>query len=150
MRSLRDTGPAMSEEPTSPDLVERVRGLLEAAGRHEWDAALRYAAPGVVWDSSHRGVGNFEGRSAIQGMWEEWTGAYEDWTIEIVEIVDLGNGVVLAHVAQGGRLIGSSGRVEASGAWIFEWADGMIVRLTAYVDQREGRLAAERLAEERG
>jgi len=140
----------MSEESTTPALVERVRGLLEAASRQEWDATLRSWAPGAVWDGFHQGVGKFEGVSAIRGLWTEWTGAYDEWRIEIEEILELGNGVVLAMVLQGGRPVHSVGHVQADDAWVYEWADGMVVRVTAYSDQDEGRAAARRLVEERG
>jgi ketosteroid isomerase-like protein len=140
----------MSEESTTPALVERVRGLLEATSRQEWDATLRSWAPGAVWDGLHQGVGKFEGVSAIRGLWTEWTGAYDEWRIEIEEILELGNGVVLAMVLQGGRPVHSVGHVQADDAWVYEWADGMVVRVTAYSDQDEGRAAARRLVEERG
>jgi ketosteroid isomerase-like protein len=140
----------MSEEPTTPDLGVRVRGLLDAASRREWDVTLRSWAPGAVWDGPHQGVGKFEGVAAIRGLWTDWTGAYEHWGIEIEEILDLGNGVVVALVLQGGRPVHSVGHVQEHDAWVYEWTDGMVVRVTAYSDQDEGRSAAERLAQERG
>jgi limonene-1,2-epoxide hydrolase len=85
----------MREESTTPNLAMRVRDLVETASRREWDAALRSWAPDAVWDASHRGVGKFEGVAAIRGLWREWSGAYDEWRIEIEEILELGNGVVL-------------------------------------------------------
>jgi ketosteroid isomerase-like protein len=140
----------MREESTTPDLAMRVRNLLETASRREWDATLRSWAPDAVWDASHQGVGKFEGVAAIRGLWSEWSGAYDEWRIEIEEILELGNGVVLAMVLQGGRPVHSVGHVEAHDAWVYEWADGMVVRVTAYSDQDEARAAAERLAQDRG
>ncbi len=145
-RALADLGLASE----GPELVERVRGFLEAASRREWDAVLCSWAPNAVWDGSHQGVGTFEGVAAIRGLWDEWAGAYDEWGIEIEEIVDLSHGVVLAMVLQGGRPVDSAGQVQAHDAWVYEWVDGMVVRVTAYSRQDDGRAAAERLAEEGG
>jgi len=49
-----------------------------------------------------------------------------------------------------GRLAGSSGSVELRYAGVSTWADGLIERVTTYLDINEARAAAERLAEERG
>lgn len=140
----------MREESTTPDLAMCVRDLLETASRREWDATLRSWAPDAVWDGSHQGVGKFEGVAAIRGLWSEWTGAYDEWGIEIEEILDLGKGVVVAMVLQGGHPAHSVGHVQAHDAWVYEWEDGTVVRVTAYSDQDEGRAAAEHLAASRG
>jgi len=39
----------MTEESTTPDLVEKVRVMLEAADRADFDAALAFYAPDAVW-----------------------------------------------------------------------------------------------------
>ena len=85
----------MSEESTTPDLVELVRGILEAANREDWDAILAHYAPDAVWDMSD-GMGTFEGPSAIRGFWQDWWSSYERLEIDVLEILDVGNGVVLA------------------------------------------------------
>jgi hypothetical protein len=40
--SLRDTGPAMSEESATPDLVELTRRSFEAGNRRDLDAAMSF------------------------------------------------------------------------------------------------------------
>ena len=63
-RAMDRAGRAMSQESTTPNLVERVRLLVAAANRREADAFLSSCAPNVVADFSQRGMGTFEGSAA--------------------------------------------------------------------------------------
>jgi ketosteroid isomerase-like protein len=140
----------MSEESTTPDVVELTRGQWEAVNRGDVDALMSRFPPDGVYDPSPTGLGVFEGPAAIRGFLEEWWGAFEELRYELEEVRDLGNGVVFAVVRQDGRPAGSTGYVRAREAYVHEWVDGMIARVTIYLDIDEARAAAERLAEERG
>jgi ketosteroid isomerase-like protein len=140
----------MPEEPTTPDLVERVRGSVQAGNDRDIDWALTFYAPDAVWDMSPWGMGTFEGTGAIRGFFEGWLGAYEEYAMEAEEIVDLGKGVSFAVLLQKGRLVGSSGEVQLRYASAGVWANGLMRRLTNYRDIDQARAAAERLAEARG
>ena len=139
----------MSQQSTTPDLAELVRGILAAANREDWDAILAHYASGAVWDMSD-GMGTFEGPSAIRGFWQDWWSSYERLEIDVQEILDMGNGVVLAAFHIEGPPEGSTAKVQTRMALIYEWVDGVIVRVTNYGDIHEARAAAERLAESRG
>jgi ketosteroid isomerase-like protein len=139
----------MSEESTTPDLVEVVTGLFEAADRGDWDAVISPYAPDVIWETGD-GIVNVAGASGVRGFWEEAAGMFEDWTIKVETVVDLGRGVVYAVCHMQGRPAGSTGVVTTRGALMFEWREGMIVRVIAYTDIDDARAAAERLAESRG
>jgi ketosteroid isomerase-like protein len=140
----------MSEESTTPDLVELGRSLFEAANRRDFDAILLRYAPDAVWDMNPLGgLGTFDGHVAIRGFWEDWYASYEDLEIEPEEQLDLGNGVGFTVVIQKARPVGSSGEVRLRYALVGVWVDGLIVRLTNYADIDEAHAAAECLAEER-
>jgi ketosteroid isomerase-like protein len=147
---LRDTQRVMSEESTTSDLVELARRSLESGNGRDFDAMINFYAPDPVWDMSPMGLGSYEGLVAIRGFLEDWLGAYEEFEIEPEEILDLGNGVTLAVIRQGGRPVGSSGRVQLRYASVAIWVEGVMVRVTNYTDINEARADAERLAEERG
>ena len=147
---LRDTCRAMSEESTTPDPVALTRRAVESAAARDFDTAISFYGPGSVWDMSRLGLGTYEGLAAIRGLFEDWIGAYEEFEIEIEEILDLGSGVTLAVVRQGGRPVGSIGQVHLRYASVTEWTEGLIVWATHYTDINEARAAVERLAEERG
>ena len=140
----------MSEESTTPDLVELARRSLEAANHRDFDAMLSFWSPDPVWDVSPMGLGVYEGPAAIRGFFEDWIGAYEEWEIEPEEILDLGNGVVLAVLLQSARPAGSDGHVRLRYAAVSLWIEGLVERTTNYLDIDEARAAAERLAESRG
>jgi hypothetical protein len=72
--------------------------------------------------------------------------------VELVwdELRDLGNGVTLTVHLSRGRPRGSSGFLESRFAVVNTWANGLIDRVTYYIDIDEARAAAEWLAEERG
>jgi ketosteroid isomerase-like protein len=139
----------MSEESTTPDLVERTRQAFGVVSQHDLDAVLSLFAPGAVLDLSDVGLGTFEGVAAVGTLFEDWWNTWADHLIEAEEVVDLGCGVVFVRVREDGRLVGSDGHVEHRRGFVFAWAQGMIERQVVYLDIDEARAAAERLAEER-
>jgi ketosteroid isomerase-like protein len=146
---MLDTRRTMPDEPTTPDLrllVRRVTGLKTS----EVESLMSFFAPDSVWDMSRGGLGVIEGREAIRAFFEEWWAAYEDHESEVEEVQDLGNGVAFAVFVQRGRPIDSTGWVEFRDARVMIWADGLIERVTAFLDIDEGRAAAAQLANERG
>ena len=140
----------MSGESTPPDLVEVVHRQLEAVNRRDFDALLPYAAPNVVYDTSPSGFGVYVGVAAIREFIEGYWKAFEDLRLELEEFVDLGNGVTFAVNGHHARTIGSTAPIQAREAQVTEWKDGLVVRITVYIDIDEARAAAERLARERG
>jgi ketosteroid isomerase-like protein len=145
------TSGMMPDESTTPDLEESSRRLREALSRGDLDAAVASYAPDAAWDVSLLGLeGVFEGREAIRGAWEDLRAPYEDLEFVMEEFRDLGRGVTLVVVLGRGRLRGSTGFVESRTAFVATWANGLIERNTTYPDIDEARVAAERLAEERG
>jgi ketosteroid isomerase-like protein len=138
----------MPEEFTTPDLVELTRRQFEFADRADWDAILETYARDAVWEL--RGGGTFEGAAAIRELWVDYFSAYEEFEIETEEILDFGNGVILAVNQQIARLVGSASHIETREAFVYTWVGSVVVRVTMYRDIDEARAAAEQLAQERG
>lgn len=137
----------MSEESTTPDLVELVRRNIEAVNRGDLDAYVRSYAPDAIFQT---GVGRFEGRDAMRGYLEDLWGSYDELVFALEELHDLGNGVAFCALVATGRLRGTSAEVHLRYAMVVTHVDGVLVRVTDYVNVDEAREAAERLAEERG
>jgi ketosteroid isomerase-like protein len=137
----------MPEESTTPDLVERVRGLVGALDRCDLDSVASFQAPDAVFEAA---VGRFEGVAAIRGFIEDWIANYAEFAATLQEVRDLGNGVTFSVIRQQGRLVGSSGHLQLSNAMVNLWVDGVIARTITGPDIDEARAAAERLAQERG
>ena len=137
----------MSEESTTPDLVELSRRALDATNRRDFDAVASFYAPDAVYRGTE--IGTFEGAGAIRGLLEDFLGSYEEFQAERQEIIDLGNGVTFAVTIFKGRLVGSNGELQLRFPSVTTWTEGLIERQTDYMDIAEARAAAERLAEER-
>jgi len=138
----------MSHESTTPALVNLQRSLLEALNRHDLDAMLSFFAPNAVWEVVALGT-SFEGVTAIRAFSEEWLGSYEEFEVDLEELLDLGNGVTFGALVQKARPAGSVGHVRYRFAQVVTWVDGVIVRIAGYNDIDQARAAAERLVEER-
>ncbi len=139
----------MPEEFATPDLAERSRIAIEAAGRRDFDSALSFYAPDAVWDVSAMGMGVYEGVAVIRRELEQWITAYQQFEFVVEEVRDLGIGVILSVTHQGGHPLGSSGYLQMRFASVTQWRDGLIARVTPYPDIDEASAAAERLAKER-
>jgi ketosteroid isomerase-like protein len=135
----------MTEESTTPDLVELVRKQVEALERRDLDGVMSSVTEDVVLDGR---VELVEGRAAIRGFLVDWFRAYEELNFELEEVSHLGGGVVFAVVIQDGRLVGG-GHLRQREGWVYLCAGGSIARLTTS-DVDEARVAAERLAQEQG
>jgi ketosteroid isomerase-like protein len=144
---MNDAGQGHTGAP--PDVVEITRKGLEAVNRRDFDALLAYAAPGVVYDTTPSGFGVYEGEAAIREFIEGYWEVFEDLRVELEEFLDLGNGVTFSINRQHARPVGSTASVQAREAHVTEWADGMVVRVTVYIDVDEARDAAKRLAASR-
>ncbi len=139
----------MPEESTTPDLVELSLRFVDAWNRRDIEAAVTLLAPEATWNAAGVGEVRLQGRAAIRTFIEDWLRPYEEFTVEVEQVRDLGNGVAFTVVASKGRLVGGSGFLEMPFG-IAGVSDGdRIMSAATYLDIDEGRAAAERLAEER-
>jgi ketosteroid isomerase-like protein len=136
-------------EPTTPNLVERTRRVVEASSHGEVDSALAYFAPDAVW-SVGPGLERFEGKASIRRFWTEWGSTFDDYSVEMEEALDVGSGVALATFRNRGRPIAGGFDMQERFTLVVEWTDGLITRVSGYHDPDEAHAAAERPAEERG
>ena len=139
----------MSEESTTPDLVELTRRNVEAVNRRDIDAVMSRIPSDGVYDTLPAGLMVHEGPAAIRAFISEWWDAFEELTLVPEEVLDLGHGIVLAVVCQDARPANSTSPVRRREAYVLEWVEDMIRRTTVYTDIDEARVDAERLAEER-
>src|SRR5271165_1085659 len=136
----------MTEEPATPDLAELVRSTFEAANRRDFDAILDLYSPEAIWLGT---VDDAEGVVAIRALWVSYYSAFEEVRLILDDVVDLGNGVVLAAHRHVGRLVGGAALSERR-VFVYKFVDGRIGVASDFSDLNEARAVAERLAEERG
>jgi ketosteroid isomerase-like protein len=140
----------MPEEATTPDMVELTRRAFASANGGDYDAMASFYAPDAVFDMSAWGLGIHVGRAAVRSFLEDWIGAFDDFEMELEEVLDLGNGAVFAVARQRSRPAGSKSYLELRHAAIYTWVAGLAARAINYRDLDEARAAAKRLAEEPG
>lgn len=103
----------------SEENVEKIRTWLKAWSRGDWDAALKDAAPDVVFDNSTT-VGEWRGvhlrAGEIKRMWQLVTEPWERVEIELPGPTRSG--------------------------WIWEFRDGLLLRVTVFNDHRDALEAA--------
>jgi len=145
---VRDTRREMSEESTTPDLVELTHRSVEALNRRDFDAVESSFAPDAIYRGTE--IGTFEGARAIRGLVEDFLSSYEEFEAEREEISEIGNGVIFAMTIFKGRLVGGRGQLQFRFPSVTVWTEGLIERQTDYIDIDAARAAAERLAQERG
>jgi ketosteroid isomerase-like protein len=128
----RDTGRAMSEEN-----VIRVREGFDhfaSTGRPAPDLL----SPGFVWDMSNFAgwpeQQTYEGGDEIQGFLRSWTSVWDDWRLELDEVLDAGDQVVtLARQSGVSKSTGLS--VEMSFAMVWSLANEKMIRMDMYSDR---------------
>jgi ketosteroid isomerase-like protein len=140
----------MTEEPTTPDLEELLGRFVGAVNRRDVDAAMNFFAPDAVWEALGAGDERLRGLTPIRGMLEDWLRPYDNYEIDVKELVDLGTGVVFSVAVNKGRPINSSAFVQWRQGFVLLMDGELIERVISYSDVHEARAAAERLAEERG
>ena len=139
----------MSEEPTVPDPVQRLRDAFAAAGAEDLDGVTAGLARDAVWEMDEVGLGPFEGVDAIRAFLLEWWSLWEEHNHRVEEVHILSERVGYAIIREDGRMKGSDVVLEARVAHVIESVDGLVVRDTTYTDIDTARAVAERLAEER-
>jgi ketosteroid isomerase-like protein len=127
----------------SQENVEIVRRMHEAFDRGDADGALAFFDPEVVADHSARFGGAIgHGREELRRIISEWVGAFSEFRAEIVEIRDLGGGLVLLLTAHRGRGRGSGVEVTDRFAVLYEMRDATITRMTLFLTTDEALQAA--------
>ena len=142
----------MSEESTTPDLIELMRRGYAALSTGDLDEALRFLTHDAVVDMT-RTIGIVvHGRDALRAFQEDWLAGYDDVAYAPEEFVDVGNGVAFVRVLQTARPKGTTGQVTQREPNVVITEDGRVVRMVIYPESEldEARVDAERLAEERG
>jgi ketosteroid isomerase-like protein len=97
-------------------------------------------APDFVWDmSKFRGwpeQPTYEGLEGARSFLRDWTDAWDDWSLELVELHDAGDQVV-AVMRQHGRSKTTGLNVDMTFAQVWTVRDGRQARMEMYADPAE-------------
>lgn len=119
--------------------VEVVRESF-ARFQSEYELDEQFLTPDFVWDMSNFSgwpeQQTYEGPEGVRRFLAEWTGAWEDWQIEIEALHGAGDKVV-AIMRQSGRSKASRLAVDMSFAQVWTVRDGLGSRMDMYNDPAE-------------
>ncbi len=130
----------MSEE--NVEIVARGYAQFSATG----EFAEERAHPDFVWDMStfsgwpERKI--YEGTDGAREFLATWTEPWENWELELEELVDAGTDQVLAVLRQHGSSKTTGLEVDMHFAQLWTMRDGKYIRMRMYADPAEARRAA--------
>jgi ketosteroid isomerase-like protein len=126
----------------SVEVVRRGYEHFAATG----DLLAEVVDPSFVWDmSTFRGWPERKTYPGLEGAKEflaDWSAAWEEWELDLEELLDADEGRVLAIVRQRGRSKATGLAVEMHFAQLWTVRDGKQVRMEMYAEAAEGRRAA--------
>jgi ketosteroid isomerase-like protein len=123
--------------------VAVVRQTCAAWERGDWEASAEFFARGVevVYSSSaFPDAGTYRGGSGALDAWSRWLEAWEEFSMEFVDVIDAGENIVALNRIRG-RGKESGAAVEADVGVIFTCDDGIIRRMV-FCDRRRALEAA--------
>ena len=116
--------------------VDVIRGGFDTFAEDGLEAILRLMDPEIELltpDNPDNQQGT--GHAGVKKALDDLTEMFDDWTVEALELVDLGEHVVVT-VRQCGRGRGSGVTIESKSAWLFTMRDGKAVRLALFHDTK--------------
>jgi hypothetical protein len=126
----------------SQENVEIVRRHMEAYLAGDNETALAAYDQDVEFDASIRPEGHvYRGREGVAEAMRVWSGTWEDWRVELEEIVDAGDRV-LVIVWESGRGKGSGLEINQRVYSLFTLRDGAIVHWKGFLDRAQALEAA--------
>ncbi len=128
----------------SQENVELLRRGLEHVERTR-QILPELAHPDFVWDTTtFRGgvqIGTSVGVDETNQWLAEWTEGFDNWSIEVLEVIDAGNQVVTVMNQRANAQHGGP-EVEMRIAQVWTFREGLIARMEMYAERAEAFLAA--------
>jgi ketosteroid isomerase-like protein len=123
----------------SQENVEVVRRLFRVfqEGLERGDAGAgfdtEYVADDLEWITLPGvGLGTYRGREGFREFMRQWTGEFEDWSIELDRVIDVGDDRVVALYRQTATGKASGVPVELYQGAVHELHGGRVVRIRNY------------------
>jgi ketosteroid isomerase-like protein len=127
----------------SQDNVEVVRRVFELFDRGETEALLQYVDPAMetVEGTELPGADSYVGHAGLGRAVDHWASHWDDFRLELTELIDAGSEVVAVTRHQGtGRTSGVA--VEARVSYVFTVEEGRLVRMRIFSTRAQALEAA--------
>lgn len=131
------------------DNVEIVRRGFAAMSRGDVETVLADMDPEIEWSPTDDfvDIGPFRGHDGVRELMNLVLGAFEYYSLEPEELIEVGDAVV-APVRQTGRGKGSGVAVDVRYVLVFTMRGGRAVRVQSFYDRQQA-LAAARAGDDR-
>jgi ketosteroid isomerase-like protein len=129
----------------SQENVEILRKAAESFADRGLDSYFEFLHPDAHWRAMEGAIddtGELSGREAIRRYVQDWIDTFDDFSIEPVELLDLGGDRVLSVQRLTGRAKLSGLETELRYAVVYTVRDGLIVDGREYVDREHALRAA--------
>ena len=128
----------------SEDNVEIVRRVYEAVSANLWDAPSELFDPEYEVDLIDAGpdLGVISGVEASEAALRGYTETFEDFRIELIEVVNADEQHVVTAVRDGGRLKGSDTEIWNRFFHVWTFHDGKISRRSSHRERNQALEAA--------
>ena len=122
--------------------MEIVRGQYELLGR-TGEVKREWYEPDTTFDGSRLpGFAVYQSFDEFAAAWREYRDTFDEWWMEVDELLDGQRGMVFAAVRDGGRMKASGGEVHNRLFHVADFRDGKIVAWTVFLDRAEALEAA--------
>lgn len=122
--------------------VAVVRGMWEAFLRNDFETALAAFDPDVEWDGTNLPDGKISrGLEAIVDHLTRWAEMWETWEVEVDDVIDAGEGRVIAFTRERGRSKAGLD-VNERHSELYTIRDGKIVYRKGFSDAEEALVEA--------
>jgi ketosteroid isomerase-like protein len=116
-----------------------VRRMLDDYLRGDFERALSAFAEDVEWRDQ---FGIYHGHDGVAQSVSKWAGTWDEFRMEVAEVLDAGGQDVLVILRQSGRGRGSGVPVEGDMAWMYSLRGGEIVNVRLLADSDAALKAA--------
>ena len=130
----------------SPEDLETVRRAYDAFARGDIETLSTFLAPDIEWRTTQDVpfLGTYAGLDEFLRGMDEWTGAFEEITTQIEEMIDAGENVIVYHRMRG-RGRDSGVEVDLAIYQVVAVRDGKLTRMHDYQAREEALEAAAQL-----
>jgi ketosteroid isomerase-like protein len=128
----------MSEE--NVERVRRAYRLYEETQQPDYELLH----PEVAWHTARDlpDSDTYRGHEGVAELYSEWIGSFEDFRVEVEEMIDAGDDTVVVMTRLRGRFRGSSEEVNLIEAHVWRLLDGKAVEIREYRTKAEALEAA--------
>jgi ketosteroid isomerase-like protein len=121
----------------SQENVEVVRQMLQAFADGGLDAMEEFSDPDIDWRAAEGAlddVGEMHGRVALRRYIQDWIDTFDDFSVVVEELRDVGDDRVLAIQRLNGRAKLSGTETDLRYAVVYTVRDGKVVRGREYLN----------------